>query len=119
MRILLADDDEDILDVTSQLLGRAGWEVTTAQNARAALEVLVHEHFDALVLDQDMPPGSGMDVAAARRAEGDRVPIVLWTGWAGTLDPAEVTRLQLHVLNKAEVRRLSEVLTEITAGSAS
>lgn len=119
MRILLADDDEDIRDVTAQLLGRAGWEVTTAHNAQAALAVLGHQSFDALVLDQDMPPGSGMDVAAARRAEGDDVPIVLWTGWAGTLDPAEVARLELHVLNKAEVRRLSEVLTEITAGPVS
>ena len=106
MHVLVADDDEDVRAVTAELFGRRGWEVTTVSSGEEASAALHDDGYDVAVLDQNMPPGSGMEVAAERRLAGDPIPIVLWTGWAGTLDTEEVPRLDVHVLNKSEVRSL-------------
>ncbi len=113
MNVLVADDDADIRDVTAHFLGRRGWVVTTVTSGLEASAVLGREDFDVAVLDQNMPPGSGMEVAAERRRIGDPIPIVLWTGWAGTLDQDEVERLEIHVLDKADVRTLSSLMEEL------
>ena len=115
MNVLVADDDADVREVTAHFLGRQGWAVTTVASGLEAAAALEDEDYDVAVLDQNMPPGSGMEVAAQRRQAGDSIPIVLWTGWAGTLDDAEVERLDVHVLNKADVRKLTSLVQEIAA----
>lgn len=113
MNVLVADDDEDIREVTSELLGMRGYTVTTVASGDEALRALADDGFDVAVLDQNMPPGSGMEVATACRDAGDAIPIVLWTGWAGTIDPAEVARLGVHVLDKSDVAKLSALVMEL------
>ncbi len=111
--VLVADDDPDIRDMTSRVLSLRGWQVTTAASGLEALEALNLGEFDIVVLDQNMPPGSGLEVAAERRQLGDAVPIVLWTGWAGSFDEEEASNLQVHVLNKAEVSKLTALLSTL------
>ena len=113
MRVLVADDDGDIRELSEHLLGRRGWVVTTVSNGEEALEVLAQQEFDVAVLDQNMPPGSGLEVAAARREAGDRIPIVLWTGWGGLIDRAETERLDVQVVNKADVSSLAGVIADL------
>jgi two-component system response regulator GlrR len=117
MKVLLADDDPDIRDLTAHRFGRRGWTVVTATTGEEALAELDAQQFDVVVLDQNMPPGSGLEVAAARRQAGDRVPIVLWTGWAGLVGGAEAERLEVHVLNKSDVSQLTDLVAEL-AGQA-
>jgi CheY-like chemotaxis protein len=109
----VADDDADLLNLTTHLLGRRGWDVVTATSGEAALATMAEQQFDVAVLDQNMPPGSGMEVVAARRKQGDIVPIVLWTGWAGTVDREEAERLDVLVVNKTEVRQLVTIVAEL------
>lgn len=116
MKVLLADDDNDIREVTAHLLGRRGWSVTTVSTGEEALAALTDEPFDVAVLDQNMPPLSGMEVAATRRQAGDAIPIVLWTGWGGLVDHDEAERLDVHVVNKADVGRLSGVVADLLEG---
>jgi CheY-like chemotaxis protein len=113
MNILIADDDEDIRLLTEHLFGRRGWEVTTVESGDAALAALASGHFDVAVLDENMPPGSGLEVAAARRQVGDSTPMVLWTGWGGDVDLAEAERLDVQVVNKAEVSRMASVVADL------
>jgi CheY-like chemotaxis protein len=110
MKVLVADDDADIRELSEHLRGRRGWSVTTVANGEEAMEVLANQVFDVAVLDQNMPPGSGLEVAAARRDAGDRIPIVLWTGWGGLIDRAETERLDVQVVNKADVSSLAGVI---------
>ncbi len=113
MNVLVADDDRDIREVTAHLFGRRGWDVTAVTNGEEAIAALEAESFDVAVLDQNMPPGSGLEAAAARRLSGDTVPIILWTGWGGLIDQAEAERLDVHVVNKAEVAHLATIVAEI------
>ena len=67
--VLCADDDEDILALVSLRLRRAGFEVVTAADGDAAVE-LAREHRPALaVLDVMMPKRTGYEVLEALRGD--------------------------------------------------
>jgi two-component system response regulator RegX3 len=84
-RILLADDERDILDPLSYALRREGFEVACVVDGEAALEEARRQRFDVVVLDVMMPKCSGTDVCRTLRAESD-VPIVMLTARDSELD---------------------------------
>jgi signal transduction histidine kinase/CheY-like chemotaxis protein len=65
MRVLLADDQEDIRKLTTYQLERFGHIVTSVSNGKAALESAQHNPFDVILLDEEMPGLTGVQVARA------------------------------------------------------
>lgn len=61
-RIMVVDDDEDILRVVSEKLRWAGYEVITVNNGREGLEKVLREKPDLVLLDIMMPDLDGLEV---------------------------------------------------------
>jgi two-component system KDP operon response regulator KdpE len=86
-RILVVDDEPNILGTLAPLLRSRGYEVFTAMNGRSAIEAVDREKPDLIVLDLGLPDLDGVDVCreiretlgvpivvlSARGAEGDKV----------------------------------------------
>jgi DNA-binding response OmpR family regulator len=79
--VLVADDDEDILELVAFRLERAGYEVITARDGTEALAAARERHPDLAVLDVMMPGMTGYDVT--RELRGDdatrAIPVILLT----------------------------------------
>lgn len=88
MRILIADDDVQILRALRITLGAYGYDVVTAESGSAAIRKAVDTHPDLLVLDLGMPGLGGMDVIEAVRGWSS-VPILVVSG---RTDPADKVR---------------------------
>jgi len=84
-RVLLADDEPDILEPLSYALRSAGFEVDCATDGEAALDAALHGDYDVIVLDVVMPKLSGTDVCRRLRARS-AVPIVMLTARDGEVD---------------------------------
>jgi signal transduction histidine kinase/HPt (histidine-containing phosphotransfer) domain-containing protein/ActR/RegA family two-component response regulator len=67
MRVLLADDQEDIRKLTTYQLERFGHIVTSVSDGKAALETAQRDSFDVILLDEEMPGLTGVQVARALR----------------------------------------------------
>jgi len=78
MKILVADDDPDLLDLVAYALGQAGYLVAKAGDGNAALARFESEGPDLLILDINMPGRSGFDVCAAIRGKST-VPVMMLT----------------------------------------
>ena len=78
MKILLVDDDPDLLSVTSFALQQAGMLVVTANSYGSALAVFRSEQPDLAILDINLPGGSGFDLCQAMRRES-ALPILMLT----------------------------------------
>ena len=87
-RVLVADDDADILELVSQRLERRGYEVSTAGDGNEALARTVAELPDAVVLDGLMPGLEGHEVCAELRSRERTaaIPVVLLTAKAADAD---------------------------------
>lgn len=117
MRILVADDDDDIRYVVSALLSRRGWAVTTTSSGVETIELVDQADFDVLVLDQNMPPGTGLDVVDHLRARGDHTPVVLFTGFSGSIDRTHTGQAGVVVMEKTDVAALPDEVAAL-AGCA-
>ncbi len=86
-RVLVVDDEQDILDLLSELLHRWGFEAETARNGREALEKFKDQHVDLVVTDLKMPEMDGLELLRQLREENPRVPVLMLTGYP-TIDTA-------------------------------
>lgn len=80
-RILVADDDPDLLDLLKMDLEFQGYEILTANNGKEALDIAGKERLDLVLLDVMMPYIDGYHVASELSAKlGPAVPkIVIMT----------------------------------------
>src|SRR5438309_1971649 len=79
MRILLVEDDAVLRDVIRRSLEDGGDIVDSASTVADAHYLWVVQPFDAVVLDLNLPDGSGLTALRAARARGDRTAVVVLT----------------------------------------
>ena len=86
-RILVADDEKEILISCRKILERAGYEVATVSDGAEALKVLKSNHYDLLFIDLRMPGRSGMEIMSLARSIDPSMMMIMFTAFA-TLDTA-------------------------------
>ncbi len=78
MKILIVDDDKDLLALVGFALTQAGYAVVKADDAPVALRQFEDESPDLAILDINLPSGSGFDVCRAIRGKS-RIPVMMLT----------------------------------------
>ena len=78
MKILVVDDDADLLSLIAFALNQAGYSVVRATDAPVALRVFEAEAPDLAILDINLPTGSGFEVCREIRRRS-RVPVMMLT----------------------------------------
>ena len=78
-KILIADDNPNILSFVRPALEREGYAVASAEDGEEALYKWESEHPDLLILDIEMPDPNGLSVCRKIRDAGDPVPIIFLT----------------------------------------
>jgi PAS domain S-box-containing protein len=81
-RILLVDDDENLLRIAQMFLIREEptFNLATATSSREALRRLGETHFDVVVADYQMPGMDGLELLEGLRQEGNTIPFIMFTG---------------------------------------
>jgi len=116
MRVLFAEDQEDIRTLTTCQLERSGHHVHAVGNGKEALSALLHERFDVILLDEEMPVMGGVQVAHTIREnearDGGHVFLIALTGNNTEDDQARLRREGFDaVLGKPfPLEALSEIL---------
>lgn len=84
--LLIVDDEANLRAMLSAALRHHGFEVSTADNGRAALDAVANERPSLVLLDVMMPDLDGFDVCRRLRNSGDRTPVLFLTARDGTDD---------------------------------
>ncbi|WP_354595089.1 response regulator transcription factor [Frigoribacterium sp. PvP054] len=88
MKILIADDDPQILRALKVTLGARGYDVVTAADGREALDLAASRHPDLVMLDLGMPHLDGVEVIQGLRG-WSTVPILVVSGRTDAADKVE------------------------------
>jgi two-component system alkaline phosphatase synthesis response regulator PhoP len=81
-RILLVDDEQELLKVASRLIGSLGYAVDTAASGPAALVKLGSEDFDLVVLDMVMDEMDGVETLRRIRGIKPNQPVIILSAYA-------------------------------------
>ncbi len=81
-RILVVDDDIQMLELIAQLLEREGYEVQTATSAQQVLEIVEHDAPDLFIIDVYLPGTDGLSLCRQlrKRTKTSALPVVFITG---------------------------------------
>ncbi|MEZ4365665.1 MAG: response regulator [Kofleriaceae bacterium] len=89
-RILIVDDEPDVVRLAVAALAGRGHEVITAADGAAALDLAAAEAFDLAIVDRNLPQIDGLEVCRRLRAGARAVPVVMLS--AGPIELEEACR---------------------------
>jgi DNA-binding NarL/FixJ family response regulator len=121
LKVLLVDDHTLIRRALSQVLGMwiSGTEVSEAESAEEAVEMLSGSTFDVALVDICMPGRDGLDLLKEIRANWPKVPVIMLTSY----DTAEYVRTALaegasgYLLKDSTPEDLTQAITVALSGA--
>jgi len=78
-KVLLVDDEKDFLDIMAERMEARGMDVSTANSAEDALEMVQKESYDAIVMDLMMPEMDGFKALKLFKETKPEVQVILLT----------------------------------------
>jgi len=85
-KILVIEDDEELLNGLDMILSKEGYQVLKTSHGEMGLDIAVQENPNLIILDQSLPGISGLDVCQELRKKGIRIPIIIMSSKAETVD---------------------------------
>lgn len=79
MRVLVVEDDKLLGEALVIGLGQYGYAADLVEDGQMALQAILSENFDTIVLDLELPKRSGLDVLRAARAKNVTTPVLILT----------------------------------------
>jgi two-component system OmpR family response regulator len=86
VRLLIADDDPDVVEILKVALERTGHAVDAVSDGQDALWMAGEVPYDAILLDVNLPPPDGFDVCRRLRRDEVWTPVLFLTGRADVVD---------------------------------
>ena len=83
-RILVVEDESDALQLTVDVLIRAGYEVEAVKDGAAGWEALQAKGYNLIVTDNKMPKMTGIEMIGKLRAASVALPVIMATGYLPT-----------------------------------
>jgi two-component system, chemotaxis family, chemotaxis protein CheY len=98
LRILVAEDNEDVRRLTTVLLRGAGYMVDEAQDGAEAWEAVEGNAYDLIVTDNSMPRMTGIDLLNKLHSAQIKIPAILVTGQIPTDELSRHPFLQIEAI---------------------
>lgn len=109
-RILVADDEQNIVDLLSVVLQGEGYQVETAPDGLVALKKIQKNKPDLVILDVNMPQLDGWNVLSSIRASADThsIPVLMCTNkdLVSDVERAEVLGATGYIPKPFEIERV-------------
>lgn len=79
LKILIAEDDQELRQLFSHVLMKNGYQVTGVSNGQEALKELDSDYYDLIISDIMMPVVDGYELVRQLRADGNQTPVMMIT----------------------------------------
>jgi two-component system response regulator HydG len=111
-RILCIDDEPNVVKLKSDILERAGHDVTIALSAHEAIEKLESSEFDAVVTDWRLGDGNGRAIVQAAKSHSS-VPVVVVSGYVAEAFQAAEPLADLYLEKPVNPQELVTIVNEL------
>lgn len=117
-KILLIDDETDILDILAFMLRREGFDIETASSGKEGLEKILKQKFDGVITDLSMPEMDGLTLLKKVRSHHNFMPFIFLSGHAQPDDEHEMINYGAYeLIVKPHVEKIPDALrTLLKAG---
>jgi DNA-binding response OmpR family regulator len=116
IRVLLVDDEEDLVTTLAERLAMRGIDAQWASSAEAAFEMLKHQRFDVGVLDIKLPRTSGIEIKRKMESMASGMKFIFMTGHGSEKDFEKGTAeagASYYLLKPVDIESLLSKIREI------
>ena len=116
-KVLIVDDDRDIVTIVSTILSGRGWDIKAAYNGREALEAVTSSKPDIILLDIMMPEMNGIEVLKRIKKIDINARIIMITAFGDVesyLDSMELGAYE-YINKPFETDELLEMIDRVAA----
>ena len=89
MRLLIVEDEKQICDMIAKSLYDVGYEVDTCYDGEEALECILSEEYDLIVLDLNLPGVDGMEILKELRQKNEETKVIILSARGQIADKVE------------------------------
>ena len=89
MRLLIVEDEKELCDTIAKTLYQSGYEVDTCYDGDEALDYILAEDYDLIVLDLNLPGTDGMDILKELRKENEETKVLILSARSQIMDKVE------------------------------
>jgi CheY-like chemotaxis protein len=119
LKVLTVDDQQDTRELIILALGRYGAEVRASDSASTALKMIADWKPDVVISDIGLPEMDGYDFMRRLReieGDGERIPAIAVTGYAGALDESKALNAgyALHLSKPIELNELAKAIARVS-----
>lgn len=116
LRILVVEDHSDTLEALSRLLNHFGHEISTANDAQSALDMISSNEFDVVLCDIALPDGNGYDVITeAKRKRAVKAVALSAFAARDDIERGKKAGFDFHLAKPVDFHELRSVLGQIAA----
>ena len=116
-RLLLVDDEKNIVQLEKLALERLGYNVTAKTSSVEALEIFSEhpENFDLIITDMTMPNMTGAELAQKILAARPELPIILCTGFSELINEqkAKAIGIREYIMKPIIIREIAQVVRRV------
>ncbi|MCX5896115.1 MAG: response regulator [Proteobacteria bacterium] len=112
-KILLIDDEENILMLYEHELLDEGYQVLLANNAREGIEKLKRESVDLVILDIRMPAMDGLEALGKILGLKKEIPIILNTAYSNYKDDFMSWAADAYVVKSSDLTQLKTTIRDV------
>ena len=104
-RVLFVDDEEFIVDISRQILGRLGYRVKACMSPAEALALYqsTPDQFDLVISDMTMPRMNGIELSKRLKEINRRIPIIICTGYSSMVNENKAKELGVDAYIKKPI----------------
>ncbi len=119
-KVLLVDDDAQVVQVTGELLTNLGYEVKGVISPLEALSLVNKEEYDLVITDLSMPEINGVDLAEKIKLVQPNIPIILFSGYSEQFskNAAHNAGIDAYCIKPVSLREISRVIRQVMHDSS-
>ena len=118
MEILLADDEREVVGMVKNFLNKRGFSVAIAFDGKGALDSIKENNYDIVILDENMPELTGLEVVECIKKEKLTPKIIMITGYPQIReDFAKLIGVDEYIEKPIDLEKLGEVINKYLPNS--
>ena len=112
-KVLIVDDEKHIRQLYSEELEDAGYQVATAEDGSAILEIVEREKPDVIVLDIKMVSSNGLDVLQQVRNRHYNLPVILCSAYGSYKVDMKTIAADAYVIKSSDLTELKNKIAQV------
>ncbi len=112
-RLLIVEDEDNLRELYAEELEEEGYEISRAENGKAAIELIKKESFDLVIMDIRMPEMDGIEALGKVISLNKKIPVIIYTAYSNYKSNFMTWTADAYLTKSSNLDELKEKIKEL------